>query len=107
MDFATFLRFKSKDRREKKTKERHLCLSLSAGNIAGTLDVCLCPHVLKTLLYFKCPSCRNLFVVLFAYRVAFFCIFLFSFIRFNLFSLNVLIVFKNITREIGIADYKW
>ena len=29
----------------------------------------------------------------------------FSFIRFNLFSLNVLIAFKNITQEIRIADY--
>ena len=29
----------------------------------------------------------------------------FSFIRFNLFSLNVLLPFKNITREIGIVDY--
>ena len=28
----------------------------------------------------------------------------FSFIRFNLSSLNVLFAFKNITREIGIAD---
>ena len=28
-----------------------------------------------------------------------------SFIRFNLFSLSVLFAFKNITREIGIADY--
>ena len=28
----------------------------------------------------------------------------FSFIRFNLFSLHVLFAFKNITREIGIAD---
>ena len=28
----------------------------------------------------------------------------FRFIRFNLFSLNVLFTFKNITREIGIAD---
>ena len=34
-----------------------------------------------------------------------FAYFLFSFIRFNLFSLNVLFTFKNITREIGIADY--
>ena len=50
--------------------------------------------------------CRNLFVVLFAYRVAFICMFLFSFIRFNLFSLNVLFAFKNITREIEIANYK-
>ena len=49
MNFATFSRFKSKDRREKETKERHLCLSLSAGNIAGTLNICLCPYVLKTL----------------------------------------------------------
>ena len=29
----------------------------------------------------------------------------FSFIRFILFSLNVLFAFKNITQEIGIADY--
>ena len=29
----------------------------------------------------------------------------FGFIRFNLFSLHVLFAFKNITREIGIADY--
>ena len=34
-----------------------------------------------------------------------FAYFFFSFIRFNLFSLNVLFAFKNITREIGIADY--
>ena len=34
-----------------------------------------------------------------------FCMFLFSFIRLNLFSLNVLFDFKNITREIGIVDY--
>ena len=27
------------------------------------------------------------------------------FIRFNLFSLDILFAFKNITREIGIADY--
>ena len=48
---------------------------------------------------------RNLFIVLFAYRVAFFWMFIFSFIRINLFSLNVLFAFKNITREIGIVDY--
>ena len=29
----------------------------------------------------------------------------FSFIRLNLFSISVFIAFKNITREIGIADY--
>ena len=34
--------------------------------------------------------------------VAYIC---FSFVRFNLFSLNVLFAFKNITQEIGIADY--
>ena len=32
----------------------------------------MCPHVLKTLLYFNVPTCWNLFVVLFAYRVTFF-----------------------------------
>ena len=97
MDFA------KTEKREKKTKERHLCLSLAAGNIAGTLNICLCPHVLKTLLYFKCPLVSKIIRCVFAYRVAFFCISLFSFIRFNLlFSF----AFKNITREIGIADYK-
>ena len=51
-------------------------------------------------------SSWNLFVVLFTQQVAFFCMYIFfSFIRFNLFSLNVLFAFKNITREIGIADY--
>ena len=34
-----------------------------------------------------------------------FAYFFFSFIRFNLFLLNVLFAFKNITREIGIDDY--
>ena len=29
-------------------------LILSAGKIAGTLNMCLCPHVSKTLLYSKC-----------------------------------------------------
>ena len=49
----------------------------------------------------------NLFVVLFAQQVAFFCKYIFfSFIHFILFSLNVLFAFKNITQEIGIADYK-
>ena len=48
----------------------------------------------------------NLFVVLFTQRVAFFCLYIFfSFNHLNFFSLNVLFAFKNITREIGIADY--
>ena len=48
----------------------------------------------------------NLFVVLFTQRVAFFGMYIFfSFIRFNLFSPNVLFAFSNITREIEIADY--
>ena len=48
----------------------------------------------------------NLFVVLFTQRVAFLCVYIFfSFIYLNLFSLSVLFAFKNITREIGIADY--
>ena len=52
------------------------------------------------------PSSRNLFVVLFTYRIAlFFAHIFFSFIRFNLFSLNVLFALKHIIREIGIADY--
>ena len=41
MDFATFSRFKSRDRKERKEKKRHLCLSLSAGNITGSLNICL------------------------------------------------------------------
>ena len=55
MDYATFSRFKRKERKkkEKKTKERHLYLILSAGNIAGTLIICLSARI-KTLLYFRC-----------------------------------------------------
>ena len=49
-------------------------------------------------------SCWNLFIVLSAYQVVF-CMFLFSFIRLNLFSLNVVFAFKIITRETGIVDY--
>ena len=103
MDFATFSRSKKKERKkkEKKTKERHLYLIWSAGNIADILN----SYLVRTYYILNVPSCRNLFVVLFAYRVAFFCMFLFSFIRFNLFALNVLFAFKNITREIEIVDY--
>ena len=36
------------------------------------INICLDLGVLKTLLYFNVPTCWNLFVVLFAYRVAFF-----------------------------------
>ena len=43
--------------------------------------------------------------MLFICGVAFFSYIISSFIRFNLFSLNVLFAFKNITREIGIDDY--
>ena len=49
-------------------------------------------------------SCRNLFIVLSTYQVIF-CMFLFNFIRLNLFLLNILFAFKNITREIGIVGY--
>ena len=52
------------------------------------------------------PPRWNLFVVLFTQRVAFFWMYIFfSFIRLNLFTLNALFAFKNIKREIGIADY--
>ena len=61
MDSATFQSSRVKtEKREKKRKERHLYLSLSAGNIAGVLNICLCAHVLKTLLYFKCPFMSKL-----------------------------------------------
>ena len=43
--------------------------------------------------------------MLFICQVAFFLYIIFSFIHFNLFSLNVLFAFRNITWEIGIADY--
>ena len=74
-------------------------------NIADPYKYLFGPWLLKPCYILNVPSCRNLFVVLFAYRVAFFCIFLFSFILSNLFSLNVLFTFKNITREIGNVDY--
>ena len=44
--------------------------------------------------------------MLFIRRVASFSYIYFSFIRFNLFSLSVLFTFKNIIREIGIAEYR-
>ena len=51
------------------------------------------------------PLRWNLFVELFTQRLAFFCVYtFFSFIRLNLFLLNVLFAFKNISRGIGIAD---
>ena len=45
--------FKERRKDRKRKQERHLILS--AGNIAGTLKKILCLHVLKTLLYLKCP----------------------------------------------------
>ena len=64
MDFDTFSRFKRKDRKETKEKER------TDSNIAGALIIFLCPHVLKPCYILVVPSCRNLFIVLFAYRIA-------------------------------------
>ena len=48
MDFATFSRFKRKERKKKenKIKERHVFVfDIVAGNIAGALIICLCPHI--------------------------------------------------------------
>ena len=52
--------FNSKKEERKEKEKGHLYLILSAGNIAGTLNMCLCPHVLKTLLYFKCHPVSKL-----------------------------------------------
>ena len=44
VDLTTFSSFKSKERKKKEEKdcrERHLCLRLSAGDIASTLNICL------------------------------------------------------------------
>ena len=79
-------------------------LILSTDNIADTLNICVRMYKKKTCYILYLSSCLNLFIVLSAYQVVF-CMFLFSFIRLNLFLLNVLFTFKNITREIGIADY--
>ena len=97
-------RQKSRKKRKKK-KETFTLETVCRGNIADPYKYLFGPWLLKPYYILNVPSCRNLFIVLFAYGVPFFCMFLFSFIRFNLFSLNVLLAFKNITREIGIVDY--
>ena len=104
MDFATFSRFKRKDRKERDGKrKRDIC---GFDIIFFALIICLCPHVLKPCYILNVPSCRNLFIVLFAYRVAFFCMFLFSFIFASIYSSKMSdSPFKNITREIVIVDY--
>ena len=65
----------------------------------------MCVHMYQKPCYILYLSaCGNLFIVLFEYQVVF-CMFFFSFIRLNLFSLNVLFVFKIVTPETGIVNY--
>ena len=78
-------------------------LILSADNVADTLNMCVRMYYEPCYILYL-SSCRSLCIVLSAYQVVY-CMFLFSFIRLVLFSLNVLLAFKNITREIRIVGY--
>ena len=60
------------------------------------------PHLLKFCYILNAPSCWNLLVMLFIYRVAFFCTLSFSAsYRFHLFSLNVLFALKTLQGNFG------
>ena len=63
------------------------------------------PHISKFCYILNIPSCRNLFVVLFTYWVASFCIYLFQLHSLQFILAKCLIHLKNIIQEIGIADY--
>ena len=101
-------RFKRKDRKVgRKEKRRDIyvgdCL---LGNIADPYKYLFGPWLLKTLLYFRCLlmskliHCVVCLLNCLLLRVPFQLHF-----HLNLFSLNVLFTFKNITREIEIVDY--
>ena len=76
------------------------------GNIANPYKYLFGPWLLKFWLYFKCPLIEiYLLCYLPSELPSFACISFSASFRLNLFSLNVLFAFKNITREIGIVDY--
>ena len=76
------------------------------GNIAGPYKYLFGPRLLKSWLYFKYPLNEIYLLCYLPSELPFFaCISFSASFRLNLFSLNVLFAFKNITREIGIVDY--
>ena len=76
------------------------------GNIADPYKYLFRPWLLKFWLYFKCPLVEIYSLCYLPSELpSFACISFSASFRLNLFSLNVLFAFKNITREIGIIDY--
>ena len=96
---------KRKERRKKRKRktEKHLCFeTVCWRNIAGPYKYLFGPRLFKFWLYFKCPHVEiYLLCYLPSELPSFACISFSASFRFNLFSLNVLFAFKNITREIG------
>ena len=87
MYFATFSRFKKKIRTVERKEERDICVGdCLLGNIADPYKYLFGPWLLKFCYILNVPSSRNLFVVLFVYRVAAFCMFLFNFIFASIYS---------------------
>ena len=93
-----------KEGRKKRIRKKDICiLILSADNIADTLN--MCPHILKTLLYFI-----SLLVLKFIHCVVCLSSCLLH-VPFQLHSPQFILAkcpirpFKNITRETGIVDY--
>ena len=66
MDFATFSRFDRKVERKEKRRDIYVgdCL---LGNITDPYKYLFGPWLLKPCYILDVPSCRNLFIVLFAY----------------------------------------
>ena len=96
---------KKRKKKEKKKEERKTFVfeTVCWWNIAGPYKYLFGPRLLKFWLYFKCPLVEIYLLCYLPSELPSFAYFLLSFIRLNLFSLNVLFAFKNITREILIA----
>ena len=115
---ATFPRFKSKERKvqrkekerkkKKKKKEKRKTFVFETvcwWNIVGSYKYLFKPRLLKFWLYFKCPLVEIYLLCYLPSELPFLHVYLFQ-LHSPQFILAVLFAFKNITREIGIADYK-
>ena len=109
MDLATFPRFESKERKvqrkekerkkkEKKNEERKTFVfeTVCWWNIASLCKYLFGPRLLKSWLYFKWPLVEIYLLYYLPSELPSFAYICFSFIRFNLFSLNVLFALKTL-----------
>ena len=109
MDLDTFSSKRKK--REKEERETFVFKTVCWFNIAGTLkrkkekrkELFLKPHnylfgrrLLKLCYILNAPLCWNLLVMLFIYRVAFFCTYIFSFVSLSLILAKCLIHLKTL-----------